>query len=286
MFTHKSVVRLAQALCLGVVSLGATASPAAAQTPVICDPGALAAAITAANASGGTLDLAPGCTYILSSPLPDITGNVAIDANHSTLARSSSAPAFRILTVDPGANLYLHEVGITNGDATGSFGGGIANFGTLTLTNSSVRNNTADFSGGIGNAAGAQATIADSRIEGNQVSRNGGGIANDGSLTLLRSLVTGNTAGQLGGGIANDGIVRTQDSRVVGNQANTGGGIANIGGGTTNLFHTTVADNSAANAPGGILDNAGVVTLTDSRVHGNQPTNCAGSPVPVANCVN
>ncbi|MFH8386776.1 hypothetical protein ACH4E7_38670 [Kitasatospora sp. NPDC018058] len=90
----------------------------------------------------------------------------------------------------------------------------------------------------------------------------------------------------LGGGIADDGIVRTEDSLIIGNQANTGGGIANVSGGTTDLFHTTVADNRATNAPGGILDNAGIVTLADSPVHGNQPTDCAGSPVPIANCVN
>jgi hypothetical protein len=286
MSTHKSVVRLAQALCLGIVALGATASPAAAQSRVACDPDALATAIMNANAMGGALELTPGCTYVLSMPLPDIMGDVTIDAKHSTITRSTSAMNFRILTVDPGANLYLHDAIISNGNAVGSFGGGIANFGALTLTGSKVRSNVADYSGGVGNAAGATATIVDSSIEGNQASQNGGGIANDGSLTLLRSTVTGNSAGQLGGGIANDGIVHAENSHIIGNQANTGGGIANMGGGTTSLFRTLVDDNQALNAPGGIVNDAGMVALAETHVHDNQPSNCAGSPVAVPDCMN
>ncbi|TYC68731.1 hypothetical protein [Streptomyces sp. CB01881] len=279
----KPVARLAQALCLGIACLGFSSSPAAAQTAVPCNTGLLAAAITAANATGDTLVLTSGCTYALNAPLPDITGNVVIDANGSTITRSTWS-AFRILVVNPGGDLNLRNAFITNGDGTGTFGGGIANAGTLTVTGSTISNSHADFAGAIGTTYGAHTTIVDSNIVSNLATLNGGGLANDGSTTVIRSHVTGNVAGVQGGGIANTGVLRIQDSEINSNQANTAGGIANFGGGSVDLHQSYVNANTAASAPGGITNVAGSVPLVATDVSGNSPTNCWGSPLFIAGC--
>ncbi|AUY53721.1 hypothetical protein C2142_38390 [Streptomyces sp. CB01881] len=215
--------------------------------------------------------------------MPDITGNVVIDANGSTITRSTWS-AFRILVVNPGGDLNLRNAFITNGDGTGTFGGGIANAGTLTVTGSTISNSHADFAGAIGTTYGAHTTIVDSNIVSNLATLNGGGLANDGSTTVIRSHVTGNVAGVQGGGIANTGVLRIQDSEINSNQANTAGGIANFGGGSVDLHQSYVNANTAASAPGGITNVAGSVPLVATDVSGNSPTNCWGSPLFIAGC--
>ena len=59
-----------------------------------------------------------------------------------------------------------------------------------------------------------------------------------------------------------------------------GGGIANqslSGTAVATLTSTQVAYNSSDAAPGGIYNNLGTVTLVDSLVAENTPTNCSGS---------
>ena len=108
---------------------------------VLSGAAGLVAAITAANVAGGTINLAPGCTYTLTAPatttpipmiggvagLPAITNQVTINGFNTTIARSSTSPApFRIFEVDaPNRNLTLQGLTITGGNSTN--GGAIAN---------------------------------------------------------------------------------------------------------------------------------------------------------------
>ena len=90
----------------------------------------LAAAITAANAAGGgTIALAPGCTYTLTAAgssgplgangLPIVSTRITIAGAHATIARSSSQQ-FRILEVDgPGGNLAISGLTLTGGAGCG-----------------------------------------------------------------------------------------------------------------------------------------------------------------------
>ncbi|GAA2241627.1 MULTISPECIES: hypothetical protein [Kitasatospora] len=282
-----SFVNLAKTLCVGLVSTtGALVAPATAhaQTTVPCNTAALAAAITAANGATGpvTLTLKPGCTYGLTSPLPDILGDLTINARNSTITRNSATP-FRILTVRN--SLRLRDATISNGDAGGDFGGGIANFGTLTVTSSRIRDNRGNFSGGIGGFTGTTTTITDSMLTGNHAVHNGGAVANDGNMTINRSRIIDNSADQLGGGVANDGRLRIDDSNLNENQAGTGGGgLATFGNVTVTIVRSNVNNNRSTTAPGGIYNNGSSVTLTMSRVNGNSPTNCLGSPTAVPGC--
>ncbi|WAL63419.1 hypothetical protein ORV05_20630 [Amycolatopsis cynarae] len=303
----------------GAFFLALTAVPAPAQAATISVPCNAADLINAVNtaAAGDTLSLTQGCVYTLDNTNPGplvVNRPLTILGHGSVIQRDPSAFAFRIFTVN--ANLALDLVTIRNGDATGSFGGGLAVFtGRLTLTRTTVTNNRADFSGGIGVLGGASADIRNSAFTFNVATRNGGGIANDGTMTIDRTAITDNTAfGQNdtvgGGGIANDGELGITGSNVVRNHATgaKGGGIANIlggrvttsgsnintndalgggtGGGIANINSTVflsrsnVNNNASTNAPGGIDNEGGAVTLDRTNVRNNTPTNCSPTPVP------
>lgn len=288
MFTRKPSVLAAQALCVAALAtVVATATPASAQTVVPCNETALSSAITNANTAGsGTLVLARGCTYSLVTALPSIQATITIVGRNTAITRDATAGAFGILSVALGGNLTLTNTTITGGKAP-DFGGGIANRGRLTVTGSSIHDNEANFSGGIGGGSGTVTRIVNTSVFDNTANVNGGGLANDGDMTIINSRITDNTAtGGVGGGLANDGTLRIVSSDVNENHApgNRAGGIANVGGGTTNITSSNVNNNTSALAPGGILNSGGTVSLVASRVRGNAPTNCAGSDIPVPNC--
>ena len=164
---------------------------------------------------------------------------------------------------------------IRHGNADGE-GGGINNAGTLTLTNSTVRDNTALAGGGIFNQG--TLTLTNSTVSGN-AAPGGGGIHNLGTLFLNRSTISDNTA-LAGGGIFNDvdGELTITNSTVGDNTAQAGGGIWNQG--TVALGNSTLSGNSAEG--GGGISNAtfGVaISLVNTVLAGNTADSgldCAG----------
>ncbi|MFG2880416.1 hypothetical protein ACGFYU_36295 [Streptomyces sp. NPDC048337] len=274
----------------------AAAPAAAAAVPVGCSEVALSQAITIANGTGGTLTLSPGCTYTLTTPLPAISGTMTIDGNVATITRSNSAPEFGILRVASGGNLTIRRVFITNGAATasGDFGGAIHNEGTLSVGQSVIRDNRADFSGGIGGSSGTTTTITNTLISRNKAARNGGGVANDGTMTIAMSTLSDNTAVGQGGGVANDGTLKINQSVLLNNSVTgtdglegRGGGLANFGGAaTTTLNRAIITGNRAAVTAGGVYNEAGTVASTLSVIAGNTPNNCVTSSPAVQQCTN
>ncbi|MHC5825944.1 MAG: choice-of-anchor Q domain-containing protein, partial [Nostoc sp.] len=129
-----------------------------------------------------------------------------------------------------------------------SSGGGIYNGGILSLTKSSVSDNTATSSGG--------------------------GIYNGGILSLTKSSVSGNTATSIGGGIYSEDDLKVTNSTVSNNTANKGGGIYNGGTfvifskGTGTLTNSTVSGNKALEDGGGIY-NFSSLNLIDSTITNN-----------------
>jgi len=198
----------------------AAPAQAASGASVPCSSAALIAAITAANtAGGGTINLASGCHYQLTSAvsgedgLPPIGTAIGVNGNGATIDGTNSV---RVLEVDSPGNLSLQNVTITGGSA--DIGGGIANLGgTVTLNHSQVTGNTAtQAGGGIASAtfdpsSVAKLTLNNSAVTGNSQTESpaagglgGGGIVNVlGTVTLNSSQVNGNSAqGFVGGGIA------------------------------------------------------------------------------------
>ena len=145
-------------------------------------------------------------------------------------------------------------------------GGGISTNGTLTLTNSIVRRNTAITTGGGVVINNGTLKVTNSTISENR-SFLGGGIWNNfGELDLnSSSTVMDNTAFH-GGGIYNEGTLTLTNTTISGNRATgDGGGIYSWSSGDLILISTTVVYNDAGTVGGGI-QNLGKADLGNSLI--------------------
>ncbi|WP_375472921.1 beta strand repeat-containing protein [uncultured Nostoc sp.] len=172
-------------------------------------------------------------------------------------------------------------------------GGGIRNTGSLTVNNSTITGNTAEYGGGgIYNTSSLTvnySTITDNTAAG------GGGIESTGSLTVNHSTITGNTAdgsarfNNYGGGIeisySNATTITTVNYSIIsGNTAEDGGGIYYINASpsstlTLSVSNSSISDNSASSNGGGFYigdynsifgrNPVGTITVSDSTITGN-----------------
>ena len=167
----------------------------------------------------------------------------------------------------------------------GSNGGGLANYkATATLSNTTFECNTSRFGGGIindGQYGPATMTITDSTISENTASESGGGILNHlGAVIVSSSMFLGNSA-HFGGGIINDGKISPAtltvlDSTFAGNSAtDAGGGLYNDEG-STDVFGSTFSRNLAVTGGGGIFNSRGTMTIANSIITGNRASFGAG----------
>ncbi|MEY2526319.1 MAG: hypothetical protein QOE73_1090 [Verrucomicrobiota bacterium] len=182
-----------------------------------------------------------------------------------------------------GGTLTLTNVTISGNTGTGPSdgAGGLFNAasGVVILTNSTISGNSAEAGGGIfnyGTLTVTSSTISDNMaITGGFGGGDGGGIWNyGGTVTLTNSTVSNNTADfSGGGGIYNygSGTVTLTDSTISGNKAQAtgggpvGGGIANISGSTVNARNTIIAKNTADSGP----DIYGTLTSQGYNLIGN-----------------
>lgn len=160
---------------------------------------------------------------------------------------------------DANASLTVTDSQIVRNTSYGSQGGGgIANAGTMAVTNTTISNNS-----GAGTGSGQYS---------------GGGVVNSGTLTLIASTVSGNTtASGGGGGMTNyaGGTLTVTNSMVSGNTARNIdtvviGGIANAG--TAIITGSTISGNVAGSRSSEItggVGNTGTATITNSTISGN-----------------
>jgi CSLREA domain-containing protein len=131
------------------------------------------------------------------------------------------------LRVGHSAKVILADANISN-NVTTRTGGGIYNYGNLTLSNTVI----------AGNQAGT-----------------GGGLFNEGALTITNSLITNNAAPDGGGGAmangATGGTVLITHSQIVSNTAGTAGGLYLFNPGTTYLVYSDLLSNTSSTAAGG-----------------------------------
>ena len=189
-------------------------------------------------AASGTVNLA-ATTYTLGQ-IVVINKNLTVKGARASNTIVSGNNAVGVFETGSGTTVAFNDLKIIQGKIGGD-GGGIYNRGDITLTNSTVSENTANF--------------------------NGGGIFSRGSVSLTNSTVSGNTASSGGGGIYGSGDVSLTNSTVSGNTAGSdGGGIYGFGGTITN---STITNNTAVSGDGGGIYSRDNFVIKNSIVAGN-----------------
>ncbi len=221
-----------------------------------------------------------------------VTGNTATDGDGGGIynAGNLTVEGLSVVTgnrAEHGGGLFnvrdgtvvVRESSMLSGNTALDFGGGVENFGTLTIDNASVTGNNAQYRGGGINSYGTL-ILRSATVSNNTVSYDGAGIfSGGGTVTLDSSTVSGNMGGAAGGGIYNAaGVLTVNGSALSQNTSGFGGGIYN--GATLTLNSSGVTGNTAYDGGGGIYNNGGLVNLNASVVSGNTPDNCVG----VAGC--
>jgi hypothetical protein len=236
-----------------------------------CTEAGIRAAIEAGGADPYTFDCDGPTTVVTAAEIVidndvilDGEGNLTVDGDNDHRVFSVPEPEPDLVTAE------LRGFLVTGGSRYD--GGGIANGGTLTLTNCTVLGN---HESGLGNSGTLR--LRNSMVSGNTSDEHGGGIFNvGGTLTLTNSTVSGNTAQYGGGGISNfGGTLMLTNSTVSGNTSADGGGIAS-GYANVTLTNSTVSGNTSDEAGGGISHDHGTLTLANSTVSGNSAPQGAG----------
>jgi hypothetical protein len=182
--------------------------------------------------------------------------NVSIQGEGADVVTLDGGDSETVIYIEPDKTVEISGVTIQNGEGTGegfnypSHGGGIFvdQDATLTLTDSTVKDNHADMEGGGLYSLGTTA-IERCTFSGNQAEMMGGALLNAGGvMTIVNSTISGNSAGMAGGGITNWGTgMSVTNSTIVYNSGSydNGGGID--GGSEVLLTNTILADNANGN---------------------------------------
>jgi hypothetical protein len=234
---------------------------------------------TATEQGGGIVNRAGGTATVEASTISD---NTAIDGggiyNEGTLisdgdisGNSATDHGGGLHNVE-GATAMIQNGGQIHGNTAGS-GGGVSNWGTLTIGASYIYENqaTAHVGGGIANYNPGVVTLDfGSSVHANSANEGGGGVYNDvGGVLDCRGYIGQNSAAS-GGGLRNLGLATLNACGIEMNSADDGGGIFNAVEGTLDVLAGNISLNSAAG--GGGLRNFGQATLNGTWVDRNTAT--------------
>lgn len=282
----KRIFNLLMLVVILLAAMGATPVRAAGTLTVTnandSGAGSLRQAILDA-VSGDTINFDASYTITLSSQLTvDKVITIIGNGSANTVIQANAMPntaTYRVIEVTSTGNLTLDGVTVKNGRCNGACGvtyadggGGVINFGTLTVTNSVFSGNSAANGGGIYCVNNTTLTVTNSTFSGNSASVNGGGIytvsKSNTTITVANSTFSGNSAYYLGGGINNGHILTLTNSTFSGNSANNGGGISNIHG-TLMVTNSTFSGNSVASLGSDIFNGAGTAVLKNTILANN-----------------
>ncbi len=221
--------------------------------------GSLRDAIVTSTAAGGivTFNLTGSNTITLTSGPITIAKNLTITGPGASSLTIDGNAASQVFIINNGETDTISGLTIQHGKTTTTNGGGIFNFGTLTLNSVTITNNTAE---------------------------SGGGIENTGTLTVNACTISSNIAnGGSGGGIDNTGFLTVNNgSSITSNTANSGGGVSeNTGSTTDTISNTSIAKNTALGAAGGLAIEEGSLTITQTSIDSNTAGTTGGGGVEV-----
>ena len=190
-----------------------------------------------------------GQTITLVGNFLTVTTSVTIDASSLpdgiTINGNGAVTGQRVFYVNAGVqDVLFNSLSITGGRSTQT-GGGIQNFGNLSLLACTIHHCFATGSGGA-IASNGNLSLVRSTLHDNEATASGGGIvSNSGTLTITNSTLTGNkSTGGLGGGILNFSALAVSSSTISGNSALLDGGGIFTQGGTAQFKNTILAANS------------------------------------------
>jgi hypothetical protein len=256
-------------------------------------PGSLREAISLI-ADGGTITFDPGLaggTIVLTSGQLGVSRSMTIDASAAPGMIVSGSGVWRVFEIADGSTVDMNDLEIADG-VSAPQGGGILNWGTLSLDRVVVRNNTeksagpANFQfggGGIYNGDGATLNLTDSTVSDNgSLNQPGGGIYGffNSTINVTRSTISGNVGGDVAGGLRTLGDTNIVNSTISGNTSTAwhGGALLATDGTVTISNSTIVGNNSPAGTAGGLMVTtfgAPVnVTIADNIIADNGTYNC------------
>jgi hypothetical protein len=266
----------------------------------------------AAAASGDTITFADslaGQTIMLDPAKGqlELSKDLTINGLGADQLTISGGDATRVFQVDYGHTDTIAMLTIAHGSADGSAdgnlgGGGIINFGTLTLDHCTLSSNHADGApyggGGIFNVYGSSSlTIhystlshnhADGPAGGPIFGAGGGAIDNYGTLSIDHSTLShnhadySNGAGAIANSFGSAVLTHTTLSHNHANHSGTGGGAIFNFFGTVAIDNSTLSDNHADQAGaggGGIVNWGTTVTLDHCTVSGNHAEGSKGGGI-------
>ncbi len=255
-----------------------TPTPAPA-TDTVCASGCDFATIQAAVDDPST---EPGAVIEIADPVHTeagiiVRGGVTVTIRgwgaDATVVQAHESPdqaPERVFVIEEGAAVILEGMTIRHGqpsdpEGMGEGGGGVMNYGALTIRDCLIRDNIANDGAGVYNRGAlilANTTVRDNLAHGiappGYECGSGGGIkCATGRLALVNTTVSGNQAGTLdrgrGGGVhvACDCTATFTNTTISGNRSTRdGGGVAVMG--DLRLMHCTIANNRAAETGGGV----------------------------------
>lgn len=251
--------------------------------------GAVAGECPAGNGAD-TIELSSAAIYILTlvdntdatlgeNGLPVITSDIIFNGNDATIQRSTTngIPNFRLLQIVPSGIVELNHLTLEFGNA--SYGGAIANQGSLVINASIFLDNVA-LNGGGAIWSNGLLNLTASRFAENQTLANathGGGAVEALNYAVIRDTAfEQNTARVFGGALFSNGSISVErctflENSVAGNNSIGGGGAiygsANVRNSTFYQNHAGIDANGSAAFGIGIFINSTFADNPDSDVN-------------------
>jgi beta-glucanase (GH16 family) len=244
-------------------------------------------------ANGGSVffdsSLANSTITLTSGPLI-LNKTVTIDGSGAHGLTVSGGNTDRVLIINPSGVATIRHLTVADGYGW-QLAGGILNNGTLSLDHATVRDNrmatdAGDFwqgGGGIYNGDGATLNLTDSSVVDNSAAWSGGGVYSffNSNTTIVRSTISGNVSNDVGGGIRMLGNAEIVNSTISGNTSTGwfGGAIFHTDG-VMNIINSTIAENVAPDSAGAAIfvgtftDASATLNLVNSIVANNTFFGC------------
>lgn len=242
--------------------------------------------------NGGAIE-ASGATVVLDNvQLLNNTSSVAGGAIYcydgtltiqNSLLQNNSSPTAGAIFND-GCTVGIHHSTLQSNLASGGIGrgGAIENapLGVLTLTHTTLQNNSATDGGGLFVASGSTAVLENVTLADNSGGY-GGGVENNGDLTIRNSLIDNNAVTGSGGGLWNiSGTAVVEKSTFSNNFAYEGGAISTYGV-SLELREVNLVSNYAnafSGTPhgGGLHHVGGTAFITNATIQGNYASGNGG----------